>query len=203
MNDRAIGTLALNWTTLVRDVAFSIAGQFIRSGAPKNEHMDEFLIRQAMREGLIQHLSRSIVTMKEVPYSVDHGQQQSSRRLDLTVGFPGNTRDIAIEIKSTRPDLPEIQADWEKLSEEKANIRLSLVGGVTSDEGKIKKLDAESLYEIQSTASKARLLQRAIKVPLETESGASKSIAFAMLWAIGKTHKELNPNIGYSIYVNE
>lgn len=199
MTDIAIGTLELKWPDLVRDVAFNIASQFINGGAPESEHMDEFLIRQALREALVRHLSTSIVTMKEARYEADKGSE-SSRRLDLTVGFPKRQREVAIEIKNTRAKKDEIKDDWIKISSEPASIKLSLVGGVTQDARKIDDLEKFKLTGKNGEAS-ARLIHHPIRVPFKTHSDKKESIAFAMLWAIGKTDDELNPKIGYTVSI--
>lgn len=96
------------------------------AGADDDHVIDEFVIRQALREVLIDLLSTAFVSTKEVPYP------HSRHRMDLTIGPINSPVDFAIELKGARASVEELTSDWKKMLSFASGHRISIMAGIVS-----------------------------------------------------------------------
>jgi hypothetical protein len=116
--------LVLNWAHVAVRLATRLPAIYMEAGASADQTTDEFVIRQALREIIIDALSISFVTTKEVRYD------NHDKYLDLTISLLEDGKSIAIELKGDSADTAKVQADWGKLKKLKDKKRISIYAGV-------------------------------------------------------------------------
>jgi len=105
---RPSARLELKWRHVATRLAAKVMAVHFEAGADASHVIDEFVIRQALREVLIDLLSTSFVSTKEASYP------NSRRRMDLTVGPCNASIDFAIELKGTGASIDATKGSLEK-----------------------------------------------------------------------------------------
>ncbi|MCZ8092093.1 MAG: hypothetical protein O9331_01255 [Acidovorax sp.] len=195
-----IGKLELRWPEVAVRLAAKIPGLHFDSGASADQTIDEFVIRQVLREVLIDSLSNNFVTFKEVSYP------SGGSRIDLTVGPRGRRSIIAIELKGNASSVDGLKHDWGKMLELSEEYKLSIFAGM-APKNKYQYLEKELRelsYPLKNGFSAHKLVQQSFSFSISQSVGASSAalnefIAFAWIWSIGVDSKSL-PKIEYALF---
>ncbi|MGY4493770.1 hypothetical protein [Pseudomonas sp. TE3610] len=121
-----LAKLELKWRKVATRLAAKVMAVHFDSGADDDHVVDEFVIRQALREVLIDLLSTSFISAKEKRYP------NSRRRMDLTVGPVNCPIDFAIELKGTGASVEQLAEDWNKMLLFNDATRISILAGIVS-----------------------------------------------------------------------
>lgn len=192
----AIGKIELNWQRVAYRLSAKVPTLYFDAGARFNDATDEFLVRQLLREILIDTLSESFVTLKEQPYP------NARKRIDLTLGPPKEAHDTAIEIKSDGATPGQIKEDWSKLLKCAHPIRLSIFSGVVEQprHTALEKEFSRKLFTIEENSSVHEIACPAFRFTIDELQGKEKKdlVAFCWIWSIGKDARSL-PKIDFPI----
>lgn len=191
-----IGRIELHWQKLANRLAAQLPSIHFDGGSDFTQTTDEFLIRQLLREIVIDTLSSSFVVKKETKYP------DSKERLDLQVGAKNAPNSIAFEIKGDSATIDSIKSDWAKLlRDDESDFRMSVFAGVCSKEKYQVFVEAFSSekYKVFSGEYAHTMAEPAFNFAVEKQRGIKKEfVAFTWIWSVGKDAKSL-PRIQFDI----
>lgn len=180
--NNVIGRLELKWVDVATLLAAKLPSLYYESGASFDESLDEFVLRQTLREVLINCVSRNFVTTKEVQY------EGSMNRIDLTIGTSEYNHLFCVELKSNAGKIKDLVDDWNKLRDWKGENKLSIYGGVISaklfrqieSELDFKSLSLEGAWSVHKIAKKFMTFSSLI------DGEEEELVAYTWIWSVGK-----------------
>lgn len=176
-----VGKIELKWVDVATMLAARIPSIYLESAASFNQTLDEFVLRQVLREILVDCVSNNFVTMKEVKY------ENSLNRIDLTIGTAEHNHLFSVELKSNAATKDQIKSDWQKLIKWQGDNKLSLYAGLVSLEEyeklekdfDFKSLKVDGEFEVHKLAKKAMYFS-------SSQSNSDKEyVSFAWIWTVG------------------
>lgn len=187
--------LELNWETVATRLTIKM---YFDAGAEVDRAIDEFVIRHALREVLVDLLSTSFVSTKETCYP------NSRQRMDLTIGPANCPVDFAIELKSTSASVNLLVEDWKTMLLFNSGFCVSILAGIVSTQrfdrlnGVLQRTDGNlgGGNQAQQIAGDFFLLSTdTLKRPADE---TKQQVSFVYIWHIGNSSNPL-PNIGYHL----
>lgn len=179
--ESSVGKLELKWVDVATMLTARIPSLHFETGASFEQTLDEFVLRQALREILIDCVSNNFVTTKEVRY------EGSLNRIDLTIGTPDFNHLFSIELKSNSATLNQIRDDWKKLNKWNGNNKLSLYSGLVSLE-EYRKLECDFNFkkiQLDDDTTVYKLAKKAIYFSNSQEQNEGEYVAFTWIWTVG------------------
>jgi hypothetical protein len=170
--------LDLQWPQFAVLVASEMQSSFVKGAGEHDEWMDEFVVRQVLRDGFAR-LGLGLEVQEKEPH-----YQNSKKRYDLRLG-KNLPLDIALEIKSDPFNVQGVKDDWEKICNAAQKYRLVIFAGVTQEEN-LKNLK-------KSFSKKDGKLTNGVNVHevtmQDTLFGTSENrhAAFIWIWSVGES----------------
>jgi hypothetical protein len=179
-----IYALRVLWPAVALRLAAKQVAAHLDSGASVRQPLDEFVVRQMLREILTDYLSTLFVQIKEAAYP------DGSRRLDLSIGLPSIPAHIAIEIKSDPNNLNGVHHDLMKIKDAAPPYKMMLFAGVGSH-SEVKRLRSKlsrTKYSIGPGVDVTEVNRQFMEF---RDVNDEKSVSFVWIWRVGP--RELPP----------
>lgn len=166
------------WPQVALRMAAKQVAAHLDAGATVDQLVDEFVIRQLLRDVLVDFLSTAFVNKKESMYP------DNTRRLDLLIGLPTQRAHLAVEIKSDPDNVAGVQSDWEKILAADAPYKMVIFSGIASasEYAKLAKSFKKKSHKL-SDGSFAHEVTRQ-KMSFD-DAGMTKRESFVWMWAVG------------------
>ncbi len=166
------------WPQVALRMAAKQVAAHLDAGATVDQLVDEFLIRQLLRDVLVDFLSTTFVNRKESMYP------DKSRRLDLLVGLPTQLAHLAVEIKSDPNNTAGVQSDWEKICAADAPYKLVIFSGIASasEYAALKKSFSKKNHKLSDGSFAHEVTRQNMHFH---DTGMAKRVSFVWMWSIG------------------